>query len=730
MKKVYTKIGKVVLGGIKNPQIHVSGIKKSSDEIFILVDSKKGDFKDNRDTLIDRNFVFKEQIANLNFNYTSDLPFAAKKIELGIETKKGRKIIYTKNVSLFWRLINKVDYITKKTLKLFIRIPRVLFKIIKIAWTRHHFIIPPKLIKQYLKSIGNNMSNQTIEERFYLPLKQSDYLNWIEENQKEINHKNFEYNPLISILVPVYNVNRQYLSECINSVINQSYENWELCLVDDCSTNLDTIQVLKEYENHDQRIKITYRKKNGHISEATNSALKMAKGEFVGLLDNDDLLDIDALYEVVKLLNNDEKADMIYSDEDKINVNGKRYYPHFKPDFSPDTLLSYNYICHFTVLRKNIVDKIGGFRSEYNGAQDYDLFLRFTEKTKNIKHISKILYHWREIEGSTAKSGNNKNYAYEAGKKALEDAMRRRNIKANVVQIGDPQMFILEYQIEKEPKVSIIIPIRDKAYLLKKCVDSIYLKTNYKNFEIIVIDNNSVEDETQKLLENYAINHNNFRYYRYECEFNYSYLNNEAVKKVDGEYVLFLNNDTEVITGNWLKDMVGYSMQEHVGCVGVKLFYSDNTIQHCGVVTGVGGVAVHAFLGTGATDFGYFGRLLVPYNWSMATAACLMIKKSKFESVSGFDENLKVAYNDVDLNVRIKNTGYYNMVLPQVVLFHYESISRGYDLSEDKKQRFISEIKYVTSKLGNDLIRDEFYNDNFSKDHNFVLDRQATKNEK
>lgn len=730
MKKKETIIQSVILGGIKKPQLHISGIKNADDDIYVLIDSRKIDLKDNHNLIIDRDFVFQEQLINSDFNYTVDISFDAKKAEIGIKRNGKKEIVFTKNVSLLFRLFNKIHYLFAKLSKFLIRIPRVFIKIIRIAWTRHHFIIPPKLIKQYIKSIGNNMSNQTIEERYYSPLKQTDYLRWLEENEKENNYETFKYNPLISVLVPVYNVNRKYLSECIDSVLNQTYHNWELCLADDKSTKEETLTVLQEYERKDKRIKVVYREKNGHISEATNSALKVATGEFIGLLDNDDLLHKDALYEVVKVLNKDKKIDMIYTDEDKININGKRYFPHFKPDFSPDTLLSSNYICHFTVLRKKIMEEINGFRSEYNGSQDYDLFLRFSEKTNNIHHISKILYHWREIEGSTAMSGSNKNYAYIAGQKALEDTLKRRKIKGDVIAIGTPQMYIMDYKYEKEPKISIVIPTKDKVDLLKECVDSIYEKTCYKNYELIIIDNNSQEEETFKFLKKYKREHDNFRYYRYECEFNYSYLNNEAVKKSDGEYIVFLNNDTEIITKEWLSRMVGYAMQDHIGCVGAKLLYPNNTIQHCGVITGVGGVASHAFIGTGMSEYGYFGRLVVPYNWSMGTAACLMIKKSVFEKIGGFDVNLKVAYNDVDLNVRVKKEGLYNVVLPQVKLYHYESISRGSDLSDDKRDRFVSEIKYITSKLGTDLIRDEFYNDNFSKDYFFVLDRKENINDK
>ena len=528
----------------------------------------------------------------------------------------------------------------------------------------------------------------------------------------------------VSIVVPVYNVDDNILSECIESVLNQTYSNFELCLADDHSTKKETIECLKKYEQKDSRIKVVYRTKNGHISEATNSAIELATGEFIGLLDNDDLLTKNALYEVVKVLNNDKTMDMIYSDEDKIALNGKRYFPHFKPDFSPDTLLSSNYICHFTVLRKNIVDQLGGFRGEYNGSQDYDLFLRFTEKTNKIYHIPKILYHWRMIEGSTSSDASSKNYAYIAGQKALEDALKRRKIKAKVHLIGTPQMYEIEYLYDKEPKISIIIPTKDKSVILKRCLESIYKYTQYKNYEVIVVDNNSKEDSTFELLKHYQKKYSNFSYYTYQCEFNYSYLNNEAVKKSSGEYIVLLNNDTEVISKDWLQKMVGYASQPHIGCVGVKLLYPTNTIQHCGVVIGCAGVAAHAFVGTGKENYGYFGRLVAPYNYSAVTAACLMIKKSKYNEVNGLDEKLKVAYNDVDLNIKILEKGYFNIILPNIQLYHYESISRGNDLSEENKQRFITEIKYISQKWNKRLLNDQYYNENLSKYYPFYLDRK------
>ena len=332
-------------------------------------------------------------------------------------------------------------------------------------------------------------------------------------------------------------------------------------------------------------------------------------------------------------------------------------------------------------------------------------------------------------EGSTSSAGDHKNYAYIAGKNALDDYFKRNHIPAKVHLIGQPQMYRVEYLFDKEPFVSIIIPTKDKAKILDTCLQSIYDKTNYKNYEVIVIDNNSCEEETFSLLKSYQEEHDNFKYFTYQCPFNYSYINNEAVKKACGDYIVLLNNDTEVISENWLSDMVGYAMQEHIGCVGAKLLYPNRTVQHAGVVIGVGGIAMHANVSTGEDNFGYFGRLVSVYDWSCVTAACLMIKKSKYLEVNGLDENLKVAYNDVDFCLKLLDANYHHVVLPNVKLFHYESLSRGNDMREDQIKRFKKETDYMCDKWKSKLLRDKYYNDNFSYRYAFRLDRKGDNDE-
>ncbi len=722
-KNNYILINDIYFDGVSNCKVRMKGKYLRKCNLNVKIDNIIYPLSDN--IVLDKNYVV-DRILNKKSDkidvYVS-LPNYAKKLELYVNNKK----ILEKDVSILFRLFSKAKKFFQRIFHVVFRIPKIIVKTIKLMWQRHHFIVPPRMIKQYFSSFKNNISNKNIDELFYNSLIDSDYRKWLDEQDEEVIYQNLKYKPLISLIIPVYNVEKELLEECLDSILNQSYSNFEICIADDHSTNEGTLKTLKEYEKKDKRIHVIYRKENGHISEASNSAISIAKGEFIGLVDNDDVIEKDALYYVVEELNCDKNLDMIYSDEDKLDFDGERCFPHFKSDFAIDTLLSSNYICHFTVLRKSIVEELGGFRSEYNGAQDYDLFLRVIDKTRKIAHIPKVLYHWRMTKGSTSSSGSHKNYAYEAGKLALEDYFERNHVEAKVHLIGEPQMYKIEYLYKKEPSISIIIPTKDKAKVLDTCLKSIYEKTNYQNYEVIVIDNNSKEEETFELMQLYKSRQNNFFYYRYECEFNYSYLNNEAVRKANGDYIVLLNNDTEVISENWLHDMVGYAMQEHIGCVGAKLLYPNRTIQHAGVVVGVGGIAMHANVSTGEDQFGYFGRLISVYDWSCVTAACLMVKKSKYLKVEGLDEKLKVAYNDVDFNLKLLECGYSHVVLPQVKLFHYESLSRGNDMREDQIKRFKEETDYMCDKWQTKLLHDKYYNDNMSYEYAFRLDRKESK---
>lgn len=553
-----------------------------------------------------------------------------------------------------------------------------------------------------------------------------EYRLWIDSHQlnearkQEIINEihNFKYKPLISIVVPVYNVEEFWLRKCLDSVVNQLYPNWELCIADDASPKAHVRKVLEEYACKDKRIKVVFRKTNGHISESSNSALELATGEFVGLLDHDDELTIDALYENVKLLNQHPDADMIYSDEDKINVDGMRHSPFFKPDWSPDMILTHMYSCHFGVYRLSLVKQIGGFRKGYEGSQDFDLVLRLTELTDKIFHIPKILYHWRTIPESTASGPGAKNYTHFAGLKAIKDTLNRRNINGWVEELeGYSNFYLVHYSLKNEPLISIIIPTRDMHKTLDACLASIFSKTTYSNFEVIVVDNGSKEPETLEVFRKWIQSENKrFRVINLDIPFNYSKLNNFAVKQAKGELILLLNNDIEIISPNWLQDMAGHAMRDSVGAVGAYLMYPDNTVQHSGLTLGLGaqGVAGDAHHHRPIEDPGYFGSLIAVRNYSAVTAACLMIRKELYQLVGGLNEELLVAYNDVDFCIKVREQGYNNVWLSYVKLYHHESKTRGHENTPEKMNRFNQEAKYMRDRWGDLLEKDPYYNPNLS----------------
>lgn len=582
----------------------------------------------------------------------------------------------------------------------------------------NHQTLKNKKYIRYLNKIQDSASTIVskigIKSNKLNPDSVHDYNTWLKNNEKPSKKYVPSKTPLVSILVPVYNTEEKFLRECIESALGQTYKNIELCLADDNSSDKKIKPILEEYKKKDPRVKVIYRKENGNISEATNSALDIASGEFVALLDNDDVLAKNAIEENIRVIN-ERDVDFIYSDEDKLNEKGKRCYPHFKPDWSPDTILSLNYITHLAVIRTSIVKKIGGFRTKYNGAQDHDLFLRVSEQTEKIYHIRKILYHWRMSKTSTAASGSNKEYASNAGLLAVTDALKRRDKKAEVRSYNSTTSFIVKYDIKKTDMVSIIIPTKDNSTVLKRCIDSIkkYADCSY---EIIVVNNNSEKPESFKyynLLQKQGI-----KVLTINKPFNYSLLNNEAVREAKGHYLLFLNDDTEAIMHGWLSTMLGYASQNHIGAVGVKLFYPGKEyIQHAGVVIGAGGVAGHIFSRCDSSYEAPFGRTSVPYNYSAVTGACLMLKKEKFNKIKGFDESLEVAFNDVDLCLKLLDVGYYNICLPQVTLIHHESLSRGLDnIDPVKIKRFNSEISKMQKKWKESITKDRFYNPNYSLD--------------
>lgn len=551
-----------------------------------------------------------------------------------------------------------------------------------------------------------------------------DYQVWISKNenwdveaiQKEI--QNFKYQPKISILMPVYNVEQNWLEKCIQSVQNQFYPNWELCMADDCSTDESVRPTLEKYAQSDERIKVVFRSENGHISRATNSALEIATGEFVALLDNDDELAPIAFYEVVKALNENPELDLIYSDEDKIDMQGNRFDPAFKPDWSPDLLLGTNYISHLGVYRRSIMNEIGGFRPGFEGSQDYDLVLRFTEKTtaQRIHHISKVLYYWRILPTSTAADQSTKGYAFEAGLKAVQEALVRRGIKGTAHHAAGNGLYDVEYEVLSTDLVSIIIPTRDGYDDMLRCLNSIVAKTSYPNYEIIVADNGSTDERMEKLYAKFKGQlGERFRVESIDIPFNYSRINNLAAQKAKGKYLLFLNNDTEVITPDWITKMVSFAQFERIGMVGAKLYYPNQTIQHAGVIVGLGGAAGHCHHTYPKGDFGYFGKLEINVNYLAVTAACCMIRKADFEQLGGFEEKLTVAFNDVDLCLREYEAGHDNVWLHGVELYHYESQTRGYENTPEKKARFDQETRFMEDRWDKYIANDPFYNPNLSR---------------
>lgn len=572
--------------------------------------------------------------------------------------------------------------------------------------------------KNGLKATLNRMKKQQVKQQ------EEDYPAFLATNEQwdveEIRSEiaTFSYQPKISILMPVYNVEEEWLTKCIQSVQGQFYENWELCMSDDASTDPNVKPLLEKFVAQDDRIKVVFRQENGHISKATNSALEIATGEFCALLDNDDELAPIALYEVVKTLNKNPELDLIYSDEDKIDMQGNRFDPAFKPDFSPDLLLGTNYISHLGVYRTTILHQINGFRVGYEGSQDYDLVLRFVEQTtpERIAHIPKILYYWRILPTSTAADQSTKGYAFDAGLKAVQDALVRRKIKGTATHAAGNGLFDVHYEILKEELVSVIIPTKNGYDDMKRCLESIVEKTTYPNYEIVVADNGSDDVRMKELYEQYThILGEKFQVIDLPIPFNYSRINNLAAKEANGTYLLFLNNDTEVITKDWMSKMVSFAQFERIGCVGAKLYYPNHTIQHAGVVLGMGGAAGHPHHTYPRGDFGYFGKLEINVNYSAVTAACLMIRAKDFHELNGFNEELTVAFNDVDLCLREQALGRDNLFLHGVELFHFESQSRGYENTPEKQARFEKETAYMYDKWGKLIENDPYYNPNLTR---------------
>ena len=623
-------------------------------------------------------------------------------------------------------------------------------------------------VKFYIKRYGFFSTLKKVFKRIFKikenrKTNQEAYQIWIEKNtpnedelEKQKTTK-FTYAPKISVVVPMYNTDEKFFQDLIESLNNQTYANWELCLADGSPKKNEN---LEKYYEKNKKIKYNFLGKNEGISENTNEAIKMATGDYVGFLDHDDILSEEALFQVVKVINQDLKTDFIYTDEDKIDENYERFEPYFKPDYSPETLECNNYITHFVVVKKEIIEKIGKLNSEFNGAQDFDFVLRATKVANKIIHISKVLYHWRVHKNSTAYIADTKNYAFEAGKKVIEADLKREG-KSATVEFGQevPGIYKIKYEVIGNPKVSILIPNKDNIKLLKKCITSILKFTTYENYEINIIENNSEKKETfkyyeelvknskikilnfnkhtvfdingEKSLENKTLNKglekNNIEKnienietkeneLQKVSEFNYSALINFGVKNVDGEFVLQLNNDTKLITKDWLELFIGYAQNSEIGAVGARLYYEDKTIQHAGIIVGVSEIAGNALVNLPYGKHAYFGREAATRNVLAVTGACLFARRSLYYEVGFMDEKeFKVAFNDVDFCLKLYENGYRNVYNPYIELIHYESKSRGYEISEEKEERFEKEANNFKRKWSKYIKYDPYYNKNLSR---------------
>ena len=609
------------------------------------------------------------------------------------ENVSGKKAVYQIGISKGERFKAKASLYSKKAMENY-------------RSNGIHTVIRKSLIKLEALSKGDGL-----------------YQTWLKENRvtkKELNQQRktvFQENIKFSLVVPLYKTDKYLLKALVDSVLAQTYSNWELCLSDGSGADSPIRSILEEYQKKDPRIKVVFNEKQLQISDNTNAAIGIATGNYIAFADHDDTLAEEAFYQMAKEISQHPEADLIYSDEDIIDIRGNRLFPHFKPDFNPDYLCCVNYICHLVVVKRTLLDRTGLLRPEYDGSQDFDFLLRCTEHTdsEKIRHIPKILYHWRSHEGSTAGNPDDKPYAVIAGEKALAGHYERMGIKAEVEYTGCPVVFRTHFVIEGDPKVSILIPNKDHTEDLNKCVTSILEKSTWKNIQIIVIENNSEKEETFHYYEELEKRYSQAKVVTWDGPFNYSAINNFGAKYADGDYFLLLNNDTEVITPEWLENMMGYCQREDVGIVGAKLLYPDNTVQHAGVVVGIAGFAGHILTGYDRYATGYLWRLATTQDESAVTGACLMVKRSVFEELHGLDESFAVGLNDIDFCLRARALGKLVVFTPEACLYHYESKSRGLENTPEKKARLQKEVDHFRERYRDFLKKgDPYYNPNLS----------------
>ena len=537
------------------------------------------------------------------------------------------------------------------------------------------------------------------------------------ESELERQREAPEYDEIaFSIVVPLHNTPVEFLKEMIESVKRQTYSRWQLCLADGSNPqNSDVEKCCKEYMKNDPRIFYKRLENNLGISGNTNAALNLATESYIALMDHDDLLHPSALFECAKNIAKNQ-ADVVYTDEMTFKKNPRHVISiHFKPDFSPDTLLAHNYICHFFVYSRKLQQRVGCFSKAHDGSQDYDMILKITEIAKNIVHIPKVLYFWRSHPGSVASNVEKKPYCMKSAKKAISDHLNRTGKKATVEDSFVLSTYKVNYKIIGNPKISILIPNKDNISYLKKCIDSILKKSNYSNFEIVIVENNSEKSETKNFYSILKNKDSRIKVVQYDGEFNYSKINNFGAKFTSGKYLLLLNNDTEVISPNWLEEMLMFAQRDDVGAVGAKLYYEDNTIQHAGVIVGIAGHAGHSHRFFPRSSNGYLHRASIVQNLSAVTGACLMTRRDVWEQMNGLDEKFEVAFNDVDFCLRLRKAGYLVIFTPYSELYHYESKSRGYENTPQKQQRFSKERDMFRKRWKNFIkTGDPYYNPNLS----------------
>ena len=605
--------------------------------------------------------------------------------------------------------------------------------------TKRLAILQKKVIKYAIKANeylrlygGKELSRKVLSKLWLVRRPPIIYQQWIMKHlpgKEELaiqRKEKFSYQPKISVVVPLYKTPEKYLLELVKSLEEQTYTNWELCLSDGSGENSPIAGLLKNLQEKEKRIKVHYSEEALHISENTNKAIEIAGGDFIAFADHDDVLTPNALYECVKAFNKDREIDVLYSDEDKMSMDGHKFFqPHFKPDFNIDLLRTVNYICHLFVVSRKLVQKVGDLDHNFDGAQDYDFIFRCIEQAHSIYHVPKILYHWRSHENSTSENPESKIYAFDAGQRVIEAHYKRVNIHAKVEKGEYLGLYKTTYIIEKEPLVSIIIPNKDHIDDLDRCIRSIEEKSTYTNYEYIIVENNSTEDETFKYYKKLEKENEKVHVVYYDGDFNYSKINNFGAKYAKGEFFWLLNNDTAIINNDCIEQLVGFCMRQDVGIVGARLYYEDDTIQHAGVVIGFGGIAGHCFVQQPRGSSGYCHRIICAQDYSAVTAACMMVKRSVFDEVDGLSEELKVAFNDIDFCMKVRQIKKLVVYNPYAELYHFESKSRGLEDTPEKVERFQREIATFERKWPKILKEgDPYYNPNLTlESQDFSLKR-------